>query len=127
MKRATTVGICFAMVLTAAAERFLAPFDDVRPVLEAMRDRLPAALSNLDQASWNAWSRRQDTEIRARLEQGEVDSMINLLLFGTSFTKRPRMRFESLAEDSKNGLLRSRVDDLLQGIRSPGDNERLVF
>jgi SAM-dependent methyltransferase len=115
------------MVPAAATERFLAPLNDVRPVLEAMRDQLPAALSNLDEASWNSWSRRQDTEIRARLEQGEVDSMINLLLFGTSFTKRSRIQFESLAEASKSGLLRSRVDDLLQGLRTPGENERLVF
>jgi SAM-dependent methyltransferase len=53
--------------------------------------------------------------------------MVNLLLFGTSFTKRPRIQFESLAEASKNGLLRSRVDDLLQGLRLPGDNERFAF
>lgn len=53
--------------------------------------------------------------------------MINLLLFGTSFTKRPRMQFESLAAASKSGLLRSLVDDLLQGLRAPGENERLVF
>ena len=56
-----------------------------------------------------------------------MDSMINLLLFGTSFTKRPRMQFESLAAASKSGLLRSLVDDLLQGLRAPGENERLVF
>jgi SAM-dependent methyltransferase len=120
-------GICFAIVLAAAGEHALAPFSDVKPVLDALPDRLPAALRNSDEASWNAWSRRQDTEIRARLEQGDVDSMINLLLFGTSFTKRPRIQLESLAEASKSGLLRSRVDDLLQGLRTPGDNERLVF
>jgi SAM-dependent methyltransferase len=127
MKTVTIAGICFAIVLTAAAARVLAPFNDVRPVLEAMRDQLPRELSNANEASWNKWSRRQDTEIRARLERGEIDSMVNLLLFGTSFTQRPRIQFESLAEDSRSGLLRSRVEDLLQGLRSPGDNERLAF
>jgi SAM-dependent methyltransferase len=127
MKPAAIAGICFAMVLTAAAERFLAPFSDVKPVLDAMRDQLPAALSNPTEGSWNSWNRRRDTEIRARLEQGEVDSMINLLLFGTSFTKQPRIQFETLAEASKSGLLRSRVDDFLQGLRTPGDSERLAF
>lgn len=115
------------MVLGAAAGRYLASFNDVRPVLEAMRDQLPPELRNASEAAWNSWSRRQDSEIRARLEQGEVDSMINLLMFGTSFTKRPRIQFESLAEDTKSGLLRSRVEDLVQGLRSPGDNERLTF
>ena len=127
MKILAIGGICFAIFLGAAAEKSLAPFDAVHPVLEAMRAELPPALNNPGEASWNSWSRRQDTEIRTRLEQGEVDSMINLLLFGTSFTKRPRIQFESLAEASKSGLLRSRVDDLLQGLRTPGENERLVF
>ena len=127
MRILAIAGTCLAIVAATAAERVLAPFADVKPVLEAMQGQLPPALSNSDEASWNSWSRQQDTEIRARLKQGEVDSMINLLLFGTSFTKRPRLQFESLAEDSRSGLLRSRVDDLLQGLRSPGDNERLVF
>ena len=34
-------GICFAIVLAAAAEKILAPFDTVRPVLEAMQEQLP--------------------------------------------------------------------------------------
>src|SRR5450631_2128954 len=127
MRLAAISGICFAIVLAAAAERFLAPFRDVQPVLDALPDQLPAALRNATEGSWNSWSRRQDTEIRARLEQGEVDSMIHLLLFGTSFTKRPRIEFASLAEASRTGLLRSRVEDLLQGLRAPGGNERLSF
>ena len=127
MKAATVGGICFAVVLAAAAGSIPAPFSSVRPVLEAMRDQLPASLRNLNEASWNSWNRRQDAEIRARLEQGEVDSMVNLLLFGTSFTKRPRIQFESLGEASRSGLLRARVEDLLQGLRSPGENERLAF
>jgi hypothetical protein len=53
--------------------------------------------------------------------------MINLLLFGTSFTRQPRIQFASLAEASRSGVLRSRVQDLLQGLHSPGGNERLVF
>jgi hypothetical protein len=131
MKIPIVAGVCFAMVLAAADERVFAPFEDVRPVLEALHDELPAALSNSlnkpDQSRWNSWTRRQDTEIRARLQQGEVDSMVNLLLFGTSFTKRPRIQFESLAEATRSGVLRWRVEDLLQGLRSPGDNERLAF
>ena len=127
MKTWIIAGTCFAIALAAATERAMAPFRDVKTALEGMRDQLPEPLKTLDEAAWNSWSRRQDTEIRARLEQGEVDSMINLLLFGTSFTKRPRIQFQSLAEATRSGLLRSRVEDLLQGLRSPGDNERLTF
>jgi SAM-dependent methyltransferase len=53
--------------------------------------------------------------------------MVNLLLYGTSFTKQPRIKVEGLSEASKAGTLRARVDDLVAGLRSPGDNERLTF
>ncbi|HEY6346565.1 MAG TPA: hypothetical protein VIY49_34170 [Bryobacteraceae bacterium] len=53
--------------------------------------------------------------------------MVNLLLYGTSFTKQPRINVESLTEASRAGTLRARVDDLVTGLRSPGDNERLAF
>ena len=55
--------------------------------------------------------------------------MVNLLLYGTSFTSQPRvsMQGEGIAQASKSGVLRARVDDLVAGLRSPGDNERLTF
>src|ERR1035438_4589664 len=53
--------------------------------------------------------------------------MVNLLLFGTSFTRQPRIMPQGIAEASKSGGLRARVDDLVVGLRSPGDNERLIF
>jgi hypothetical protein len=73
------------------------------------------------------WAKEQDKAIRARLEQGDLDSMANLLLFGTSFTRQPRVTIEGLAEASKSGIVRTRVDDLVSGLRNPGDNERLAF
>ena len=124
VKIAIIAGVCSAILAAAAAERVLAPFNDVRPVLEAMRDQLPSVLRDPDEARWNAWSRRQDTEIRARLEQGEVDSMINLLLFGTSFTKRPRIQFESLAEATKSGLLRVLEPSILTVARRPSSKSQ---
>lgn len=55
--------------------------------------------------------------------------MVNLLLYGTSFTTQPRisMQGEGIAQASKSGVLRARVDDLVAGLRSPGQNERLQF
>ena len=53
--------------------------------------------------------------------------MVNLLLFGTSFTKQPRIRVENITEASKSGVLKARVDDLVAGLRNPGNNDRLVF
>ena len=122
------IPVFFAAALSVlAASRAFTSYASVKPILDAQGDRLPADLRNPDEAKWNAWSQRQDQAIRARLEQGDLDSMVNLLLLGTSFTKHPRIRVENITEASKSGVLRARVDDLVAGLRSPGDNERLVF
>jgi SAM-dependent methyltransferase len=115
---ATTLGLF-------AASRAFAPYGSVKPILS----QGPAELRNADQAAWYAWAHTQDKAIRARLQQGELDSMVNLLLYGTSFTRQPRisMEGEGIAQASKSGVLRARVDDLVAGLENPGDNERLIF
>lgn len=135
--RLASIPITFAAAVSMlAAGRAFTSYASVKPVLDAYGDaysgdaqhgRLPAELRNADEAKWSAWSLRQDKAIRARLEQGDLDSMVNLLLLGTSFTKQPRIRVESITEASKSGVLRARVDDLVAGLRKPGDNERLIF
>jgi hypothetical protein len=125
--------IFFAAALFAAALSLLAAgrtfttWASVKPILDQQRERLPAQLKNPTETKWIAWSRQQDKAIRARLEQGELDSMVNLLLYGASFTRQPRIAIEHITEASKAGLLRMRVDDLVAGLRNPGANERLVF
>jgi hypothetical protein len=126
------VGKSLAIVVLAACSLFAASraftsYASVKAILDAQREHLPAELRNADQAKWLAWTRRQDKAIRLRLQQGELDSMVNLLLLGTSFTKQPRIRMESLTQASKAGVLRARVDDLVAGLGNPGDNERLIF
>jgi SAM-dependent methyltransferase len=118
----------FCIALSAfAADRAFLSFTDAKPVLDAQAAHLPAELKNPTEARWNAWTRQQDKAIRARLEQGDLDSMVNLLLFGTSFTHQPRIRMESLTEASRSGVLKARVDDLVAGLRQPSGNERLEF
>src|SRR5580700_5542511 len=120
-----------AVGMLAADRASTASYASVKPVLDQPSDLLPAELINPNEAQreakWKAWSQRQDKAIRARLQQGDLDSMVNLLLYGTSFTKQPRIRMEGLTEASKAGVLRARVDDLVAGLRNPGDNERLIF
>ena len=110
-----------------AAERTFTSYATVKPVLQAAAGRLPAELRNADEGKWLAWARRRDKTIRARLQQGDLDSMVNLLLYGTSFTSQPRILIEGLTQASKAGVLRTRVDDLATGARAPGENERLQF
>jgi hypothetical protein len=119
--------VCGVALGVLAADRAFTSYASVKPVLDQPGDVLPAELRSPNEAKWNAWSQRQDKTIRARLQQGDLDSMVNLLLYGTSFTKQPRIKVEALTEASKGGILRARVDDLVAGLRSPGDNERLTF
>ena len=126
--RLTGIPVIFAAAVgLLAAGRAFTSYASVKAVLDAQRDHLPAQLQNPNEAKWLTWSQQQDQAIRARLEQGDLDSMVNLLLLGTSFTKRPRILVENITEASKTGALRARVDDLVAGLRSPGDNGRLVF
>jgi len=111
-------------VAASAADRVPTPYDSVRAILQQFA---PPELKSADAPAFAAWSRDKDLAIRARLEQGDLDSMVNLLLFGTSFTSQPRMTIENLAAESRAGLLRARLDDLLKGLANPGSNERLVF
>jgi hypothetical protein len=108
-----------------------------KPVLESLRDDLlPADLKAMTPAvresSWPAWVAAHDSAVRARLERGDEDSVVNFLLFGTTFTKLPRATERDLAElagragGPPDGVVR-RIDDFITAIQSPGANERLQF
>lgn len=122
---AVRVAFCLiALLLTppisSAADRDFLPYEKVKAFV-------PVDLRVSNEAQWSAWRKRQDEGIRARLEQGDLDSVVNLLLFGTSFTRQPRIRMDRITEASKAGILRARLDDMVAGLRHPADNERLAF
>jgi hypothetical protein len=99
------------------------PYADARPILEAHH-------IDLSQAAWPAWAARHDQEIRARLAQGDEDSVVNLWLYGTTFTTLPRATEREVTAGPRaraEELLIRRLDDLVTGIASPGANERLQF
>ena len=104
--------------------RAIVSFTTVKPVLDALADQLPPHLKEPNESKWKDWAQREDDAVRARLERGALDSMINLLLFGTSFTTQPRIM---TMDNSEDPVVQSRVDDLLQALRNPEKNERLIF
>jgi SAM-dependent methyltransferase len=99
-------------------------FATAKPVLEALASELPPPLKEPNEGKWKAWARHEDNAVRARLEQGALDSMINLLLFGTSFTTQPRV---ITMRDFEDAVVQARVADFLEALRNPGNNERLIF
>jgi hypothetical protein len=94
-------------------------------------------------AAWDAWVRTRAADIAARIQRGEEDSLAYLLMFGTGYTKAPRMTREFFDRAGTNppaagvpgpgaqpGLARAfetRLDDLLRALESPGSNERLSW
>jgi len=110
------------------------PLADARPVLEDFKDELPSALkAPFDAAAWLQWETARDREIRSRLEQGDADSIVNLVLYGTSFTAHPRLTPEGAGDSEATGrLIVARIQDFAKAVlhadqNGPGQNERLRF
>ena len=136
-------GVLAALAAPAVAATFYLSYADARPILGVLRqDLIPEPLRGMTPAevesAWPAWVGQRDREIRARLERGDEDSVVNLLLFGVSFTRRPRFTFAGRSADATpvavrvdemlaGGIVRGRLDDLVAGMASPGENERLRF
>jgi SAM-dependent methyltransferase len=127
MRGLSTLFALAGLATLASAPRIFTSFTAAKPVLDAERGSLPPELKNPNAAKWSSWAQKQDTAIRARLDQGDLDSMVNLLLLGTSFTKQPRVTTVDLTGAARSGVLRARVDDMVAGFRMPAGNERLVF
>lgn len=119
-------------------------YSDVRAVLSALAEILPPDLKAADQptleAAWPTWIAAHDRDIRQRLQRGDDDTMVNWLLFGTSFTIRPRALVRSPSASAvQNGLpngidpaqipalIAGRITDLVGALQRPGQDERRLF
>jgi SAM-dependent methyltransferase len=112
-------------------------FVEAQPVVSALGEILPDQLKGKSEsdiaAAWPAWIARYDAQIRSRLAQGDEDSVINFLLFGTAFTKQPRVTLAQLQQLNQEtsepfqGVIRLRITDLVEGATAPRANDRLVF
>jgi hypothetical protein len=110
---------------------------EIQPLLEVLRDDLvPGELrtktgSELARA-WDDWASGRDAVIRARVAQGDEDSVTYFLLFGTSFTPERRANERELAAlavqpGESLAPLQRRIADFIAATASPGANDRLQF
>jgi hypothetical protein len=99
-----------------------------------MADVVPADLKGPGppEAAWNTWAAKHDREIRARLAGGDEDTIVNWMLLGTSFTRKPRAfvdvsanQPESLTQLSE--LIAARAQDLVAVLGAVGGDERRAF
>jgi hypothetical protein len=120
------------------APRINLTYADAKPVIETLRqDFLPlelrAGTSADREARWDGWLSRHDREIRSRLDRGDEDSIVNLLLFGVTFTMLPRVTGKDAPPPGEGGkllesaLVQGRLDDLVAAVTSPGTNDRVLF
>jgi SAM-dependent methyltransferase len=129
------------MVWAAVAPARFVRYSEVRPILTELSGALPRGLIALAPAelerAWPDWIARHDHDIRARLERGDEDTVVNWMLFGTSFTSRPRAvlgAVESGATGDRDLVVRrtielisGRLDDLVRALADPGTDERRLF
>lgn len=119
-------------------------WDDARPVVDRVGERLPPSLRAIPPSSrparWKEWVQSRRRETAERLARGEVDSLVNLLLFGTSFTGEPRITADRIAELDRRwragdtsarqalmGAYQRRTADLVAAAAAPGPRARMQF
>lgn len=121
------MALCALLAFSSETVKSNLSFQAARPILEALREILPAPLTQAKDpaGAWEEWLRSEDARIRARLERGEEDSLVNFLLFGVSFTRRPRVLAEELAGEPGE-VVSGRVSDLLQALAGPTSNEHVL-
>jgi hypothetical protein len=134
------------LLITAGGAAAVAParfvrFGEAQAILTELAGTLPPELNSLTspqlETAWPGWIERHDRDIRARLDQGDEDTLVNWMLFGTSFTSRPRAvlgEVESGATGDRDLVVRrtielisGRLDDLLEALADPGIDERRLF
>jgi len=91
------------------------------------RQALAAYGKEIDAAQWPDWVQSEDLAVRARLEQGEEDTLSNLLRFGVTFTKEYRITDEYLPKFGRSSLVNAfaenRADDLIRTLQAPTSGE----
>lgn len=116
---------------------------EARPIVERLEDGLPKSLRAIPAADrptqWSSWLQGQRRALESRIAQGDIDSVVNLLLFGTSFTTEPRVTARLLADlnqkwaagdkSARETLARAyqqRAADLVDAARKAGADARLL-
>ena len=117
-------------------------WSEARSIVERLPDALPRSLAEIPPAErpsrWAGWLATRRQALVARVAQGDVDSVVNLLLFGTSFTKQPRITAKLLrdldqrwkagdksAQETLARQYQQRATDLVSAAADPRAGERM--
>src|SRR5450755_1211316 len=103
---------------------------DVMETLQLFADSGIPGSNITDARAWDRWIRKQDSQVRGRIDGGVEDSISNLILYGTSYTVLPRFENpeSALEPDGRvcNAAL-ARTKALYAALTSTNPNERIWF
>ncbi|MBZ5610781.1 MAG: hypothetical protein LAP38_21160 [Acidobacteriia bacterium] len=130
MSRRALAGLAVAGCLLARPDlvRYLR-WPQIQPLIRSLAasgEKLPEFASAPE---WDTWIRQRDYEIRGRIGRLLEDSISGLIVFGTSFTKEPRLANEQAAVNAAGDLApvaRARIDEFIQALDSR-DDERYRY
>jgi len=126
------LGVSAWMSVHTFARNSFTDYEDVQHLLPLLTEMLPPALKSsaisARRKAWHDWAVAHDRDIRKRLVRGDEDTLVNWLLFGTSFTQQRRAFLEEPATaDGLRILISRRTRDLISLLASPDVNERTLF
>jgi hypothetical protein len=115
---------------------------EVEPILRRLEHTAPPSLRHIPVAQrparWPGWTAERKRLVADRVRQGDVDSVVHLLLFGTSFTNVPRLTAARIADLSNRWAAgdasaqatltreyRQRASDLVSAAAAPGASVRM--
>jgi hypothetical protein len=117
---------------TAAGVRAMSA-SEAMPLVRLLGAKAPAVLTGPHPswstvwAQWVSAHRRRQAD---RLQRGDEDSVVNLWLYGTTFTRQAPVRDADIAADSQNSppaSVDSRLEDFIAALSSSAKDERLEF
>jgi hypothetical protein len=141
---AGSLALAFGSMLAAAGSSVAdLSYLDALPIVQALAEILPAKLRDKKPAEQQAgWVVEFNSETRSRMLRGDEDTLVNYLLFGTSYTRQPQLEasdFRSVGPSPGSSeilasfaprtqkLVSGRVDDLIRALSNAKGDERLVF
>ncbi len=123
--------VCLLTLPALAQTPQFISFAAAKPVLDAMPNSLPSALKGqLNAATWDKWVHASDKETRSRIDEGEENTLTNLLRMGVTFTKEDPITYEDLDRYGQSNAIDTiadkRASDLVKALAAPHPSEGML-
>jgi hypothetical protein len=140
--------LLLALLVAPVVQTVRLSYPDARPIIDSLTELLPPEFKGktADQQRdlWPKWLGDFELRVRDRLLRGDEDTLVNFLLYGTSYTSAPRLsaaEFKPVASGSPadpywpvtvlspatGQTINRRVADLAGFLARPVGNERALY